>query len=256
MFREKRHNHSTSWQKVSKWYHHLQGSKGDYFHRLIIPKVLKILSLKEGDSLLDLGCGQGVFSRSLPKNIHYTGVDISHNLIVLASKMNKERNFKFVEGDVTRTLNLPKNSFSHAIILLSLQNISEPQKALAVVSEHLKQNGLLIIVLNHPCFRIPRQTSWGIDEGNKLQYRRINRYLSPLKIPVNVEPSQGQRGKIAWSFHFSLSSLSEFLFNSGFVIEKIEEWVSDKISVGKAGRQENFSREEFPLFLTLVCRKK
>ena len=37
---------------------------------------------------------------------------------------------------------------------------------------------------------------------------------------------------------------------------KMEKWISDKKSVGKAGHQENFSRQEFPLFLTLVCRKK
>jgi len=43
---------------------------------------------------------------------------------------------------------------------------------------------VLVIVLNHPCFRIPRQSGWGIDEKNKLQFRKVIKYMSPMEIPL------------------------------------------------------------------------
>jgi hypothetical protein len=46
------------------------------------------------------------------------------------------------------------------------------------------------------------------------------------------------------------------LHDNGFVIEKIEEWVSDKKSEGGMAAVEDKARAEFPLFMTIVaCRK-
>ena len=45
------------------------------------------------------------------------------------------------------------------------------------------------------------------------------------------------------------------LQQAGFVIQLIEEWGSDKSSVGSAARMENRSRQEFPLFLALKAIK-
>jgi hypothetical protein len=39
------------------------------------------------------------------------------------------------------------------------------------------------------------------------------------------------------------------------VILVIDEWVSDKKSMGKCAAQENRARQEFPLFLTLIAQK-
>jgi hypothetical protein len=37
----------------------------------------------------------------------------------------------------------------------------------------------MVLLLTHPCFRVPRQSGWGWDEQRKLQYRRVDRYLTP-----------------------------------------------------------------------------
>jgi hypothetical protein len=107
--------------------------------------------------------------------------------------------------------------------------------------------------MNHPCFRVPRQSSWGVDEQKKLQYRRIDRYMEPLKIPIQTHPGQGDKSPQTWSFHHPLSTYVEGLSKSGFVIEKIEEWLSDKLSTGGKAKMENRSRLEFPLFLTIYA---
>jgi len=58
------------------------------------------------------------------------------------------------------------------------------------------------------------------------------------------------------SFHYPLSYFCDALKNSGFYIETVEEWCSNKTSTGKMATQENRARKEFPLFMAIVAIKK
>jgi hypothetical protein len=70
-----------------------------------------------------------------------------------------------------------------------------------------------------------------------------------------MNPSQQERSETTWSFHHPLSYYSKCLYENGFVILKIEEWISDKKSEGKRAAMENQSRKEIPLFLTILAKK-
>jgi len=173
---------TTSWQKVSSWYGKITEDGGHYYHqKIVMPGVMKLLNFKGGEeSLLDLACGNGVLASYLPPEVSYLGVDVASNLINQA-KGNK--NHQFLVADVTRPLPV-KDQFTHASIILAMQNIRSPQRALFNVAKLLVKGGVLVIVLNHPCFRIPRQSGWGIDEKNKLQFRKVIKYMSPMEIPL------------------------------------------------------------------------
>lgn len=249
----------TSWQQSGKWYDENVGEEGHYYHRtLILPKVLEMLKLKNENkySLLDLACGQGVLARKLPKQVEYFGFDAAPALIKAASGYEKNPAHHFAVADVTRPLPLKKCDFTHASIILAIQNIEEPEKVILNAFKHLQSGGQLIIVLNHPCFRIPRQSSWKTDLENKIQFRRIDRYMSDMKIPIQTHPGKGAHSPSTWSFHHPLSSYTRWLKASGFVIDQIEEWCSNKISEGRAAKMENRSREEIPLFMAIMASKK
>jgi ubiquinone/menaquinone biosynthesis C-methylase UbiE len=50
-------------EPVSKWYDKLVGQNGQEYHeRLIFSELFKELQLTDKDSVLDLGCGQGVLA--------------------------------------------------------------------------------------------------------------------------------------------------------------------------------------------------
>ncbi len=239
----------TSWQGVSKWYNKIVGEDGHYYHQhVVIPGVIRLLKIKDGESLIDLACGNGVLRRNIKNKIEYLGIDVSRNLIDEAKRMSREG--KFMVADVSKELNM-KESFDFATIILALQNIKNFEGVIKNAANLLKENGKLIIVLNHPCFRIPRQSSWEIDKNNKLEYRRINRYMSPLEVPIGVG------GNITWSFHNPISAYFRELKENGFVIENLEEWTSDKTSMGGAKKMEDRARNEFPLFMTIVaCQRQ
>ena len=252
------------WQKVAPWYNRItEQGRGHYYHQhVVIPNVLKLLELgtnaKTGNiKLLDMACGNGVLAKSLPKNIDYVGIDIAPSLIKEAQKTDHNPKHKYLIADVAKplgSLNTP-NVFSHATLILALQNISNPLAVLRNISNLLISSGKLVVVLNHPAFRIPRQSSWGIDTDRKIQYRRIDKYMSPMDIPINMNPSDRNSEK-TMSYHFPISDYSKMLKGSGFVIEEIEEWTSDKESEGRTSKMENRSRNEIPLFMTIKAFKR
>lgn len=244
----------TSWGGVSNWYSDLVGESGHYFHQhLILPKIKQLLDLQPTDSLLDLGCGEGVLERTIPENQKYLGIDIGDALLKEARKKAKSTQHRFMLWNLTRKVNFP-GLYSKAVCILALQNMVNGKQCVENAAAGLEKNGQFILVLNHPCFRIPRQSSWGIDEKNKLQYRKVNRYLSDLEIPIQMSPGKDQ-SKMTWSYHHPLSTYFTWLHEAGFVVEDCQEWASDKESAGKAAKMENRSRQEIPLFMCIIARK-
>ena len=240
---------------VSSWYDTLVKEKGHYYHeKVIIPKIMTFL--KDKRSVLDLACGQGVLQRHLAPGVEYLGIDISDKMISRANSYNKNKNHRFIKKDLSLPIDVDKKDFEVATIILSLQDIDKPSIVLQNASRHLKKDGSLIIVINHPCFRIPRQSSWGIDEKIKIQYRRIDRYMTSMKIPISVNPFDKKNQRHLFANHFSLSMLSSYLYENNFLIEKIDELISDKKSEGAKAKMENRSREEFPLFMLIAARKR
>ncbi len=243
-----------SWENSSAWYDRIVGEKGHFYHEdLLLDWLLRTLG-KGKIKLADFACGQGVLSRSLAKNADYLGIDISPSLINQAKKAQKHPHHRFLVHDLGLPLPLQEQDFTHVVILLALQNMQDPQGVLKTAAQILPKNGNLIAVLSHPCFRIPRQSSWGVDPQKKIQYRRIDRYMTPLEIPIQTHPSRSD-SPTTWTYHHPLSAYADWLHKTGFVISRMEELSSQKKSLGKMAKMENRARAEFPLFLTIEALK-
>lgn len=246
----------TSWQSVHSWYNKHQKSEGGYYHReVILPKLLKVLDLKPGDKLLDLGCGEGILERKLPQGVTYVGVDASKGLLKMAKQKSTSSLSTFVFGDMTKPLNLDSD-FSHMTLVLSLQNVSNPKAVFEQSKNYLTHGGSLTLVLNHPCFRIPKHSSWDFDNHHKVQYRRLDRYMSPFRVSIQAHPSKGEHSPSTVSFHRPLSFYFNLLKENGFYVEDFLEVTSNKKSYGKNASRENYARDEFPLFSILHCKLK
>lgn len=253
MFKPRAKN--TSWSPVAKWYSGIVGDTGHYFHEhVILPRLKSLLDPKGGESVLDIGCGQGVYARTLPHNVEYVGIDASKDLIHEAKKLTKNSKHVFYVADATNGLPVPADSFDHAVCILALQNMKDAASTIQNVGVALKAGGDFVCVINHPSFRIPRQSSWGKDEANKLEYRRVNRYLTPLEIPINAHPGLAD-SPMTWTYHAPLEYYVKAIKAAGMVITDLEEWTSDKVSVGKSAKGENRARAEFPLFLAIRAVK-
>ncbi|MEK7586777.1 MAG: methyltransferase domain-containing protein, partial [Patescibacteria group bacterium] len=144
--------------------------------------------------------------------------------------------------------------FDTAYCVLALQNIDDLAKTFAEVKRVLKVGGRFIMVLNHPCFRVLKGSSWGWDEEKKAQYRRVDSYLTAGKFGIEMNPSKEKSAQTI-SYHRSLQDFFKPLTKAGFAVTRLEEWVSHKVSSpGPRQPAEDRARKEIPLFLMLEAR--
>lgn len=248
----------TSWGNVAGWYDGVVNDEDSYQNRVLLPNVLRILDPKKGQAFLDIACGQGFFSHALAgKGARVTGIDISPELIAIAGK-HAGHTEEFHTMSAEDMGKLKAASFDAAFSVLAIQNIEHMAKAFKEASRVLKVGGRLVLVLNHPAFRIPGKSAWGNDDAEGVQYRRVDEYLSESRKAMDMNPGNPGKGdeKMTVSFHRPLQVYSKSLANAGFNIARIEEWTSHKESQkGPRKLAEDRARKEIPLFMCLECVK-
>jgi ubiquinone/menaquinone biosynthesis C-methylase UbiE len=246
---------STSWGEVANWYESHLKKEGSYQAEVLLPNVTRMLGLTKNDTLLDLACGEGFFAREFAKTgAKVIGADLSAELIQKAKKAGGPILYKVAPAS---KLTFAKNEeFTAAVCILALQNMEDIKAVFTEVSRVLAPKGRFIFVLNHPTFRVLKRSSWGFDEKQNVQYRRIDGYLSAAKILVDMHPGKANAPQTI-SYHRSLQDFTKALAAAGFAITRLEEWTSHKLS-GKGPRQkaEDTARKEIPLFMALEVQKK
>lgn len=255
----------TSWDGVADWYDDLLEQNPDSFQKnVIMPNLIRIVDPKKGMTILDLACGQGYFSRAFFQNgAKVIGYDISKELITLALEQEKKRKDgeDRIQFHVTPADSLPfmqNETMDVVTIILALQNIENIQGVFAECSRVLKPGGRLVIVINHPAFRIPQRSDWGWDEKLGKQFRRLDAYMSDDQIKIDMTPGEKivTKKKFTVSFHRSLQSYFKILSKSGFSVIRLEEWISHKKSQnGPRAIEEDRMRKEIPMFLCLESKK-
>lgn len=243
---------SAVWDQAAQWYDALVGLKGSEYQKAIIfPGASQLMDLKKGDAVLDLACGQGVYSRYLSqRKMRVTGLDTSEEMIRFA-RSRSDSSIRFEQGDAQDPEVLQGKTFDAVVCLLALQNIESLSPVMHNVKRWLKPGGRFVMVTTHPCFRIPRQTHWGWDEQKKIQYRRVDLYGTESAIPI-LTPPFVQAKSFTVTYHRPLQSYFQALAEAGLCVDGLEEWTSHKISEpGKRSKAENRARQEIPLFMAL-----
>jgi ubiquinone/menaquinone biosynthesis C-methylase UbiE len=242
---------------VADWYIGWVGEAGSEHHRrLAIPAVLDLLAPTAGEHILDIGAGPGVLAPLIARaGAHYTGVDASPRLLAFARRRHGAHG-RFLQGDATHLAALPElraNTFDGAIFMLSIQDMDPLDAALRSAAWALRPGGRTVLLMTHPCFRVPRQSGWGWDEGRQLCYRRVDRYLTQLAAPMKTY--RGRPGTTR-SFHRPLEAYINGLAAQGLLVEQLREIPTYKGRPnGSRASAEDMANQEIPLFLGLRARK-
>lgn len=244
---------SRSWDPVADWYIGWTGKRGSRHHRhTAIPAVLNLLAPQPGERILDLGCGPGALAKYIAETgALYTGIDASPRLLRFARQHHGDYGI-FLMGDVTRLANvsaLQPSSFDAAVFLLSIQDIDPLEDALSSAAWALDAGSRIVILMTHPCFRVPRESGWGWDPERRLQYRRVDSYLSQQAVPMRTyEKGRGH----TLSYHRPLSEYVRCLAAAGFVIDRIEELTTpEEPLTGPRQHAEIRAAGEIPLFMAI-----
>ena len=252
---------ASAWNRVAEWYDAAVGDEGSEYQREVVhPGVLRLLGGADdlgGRRVLDVACGQGVLCRLLhAKGATVAGTDAAAPLLASARQRGPEQ-IAYHFADVTSLAAadwLEPAAFDAATCVLAVQNFNPIRPAFEGVAKALKPGGRFVLVTMHPAFRVPQASSWGWDDA--VQYRRVDHYLLPRKVPIQTHPGVAGDDSYTWHFHRPLSAYVKALRQAGLLVDAMEEWAGHKQSEpGPRAAAENTARKEFPLFLAIRAVK-
>jgi len=244
------------WDPVAAWYDKLVGESGSDYHRnVILPATLRILDPKQGESVVDVCCGQGVLVKPLfdAKIGKFLGVDASPKLITAARTRHAGNpRASFIKADACQSGKWADGSYDAATCLMAVHDVPDATALFSNIANSLKPGGRAVIVFMHPCFRIPKKTHWGWDTDQKIQYRRLDSYGSPLDILITTHPGKGVSEETTF-YHRPLSDVLTAMGKGGLAVTACEELYSHRRSQGGGAfsKAEHKAAQEFPLFIAL-----
>lgn len=131
-------------------------------------------------SVLDVGCGPGIYVSELAKEgFRVHGVDYSEEIIAVARKKVPTDSAQFSVADVYN-LPFPDNSFDVVICLGLFQSVDDYEKGLREIERVLKKGGLLIVTTLNS-FSLFSLLFRG-KTGSAVSWRRYNPYSFKKKL--------------------------------------------------------------------------
>lgn len=275
---------NSSWEHVAEWYDDLLEERGsDHHENVILPNTLRLLAPRERETILDVACGQGILCRKLASmGVPSIGVDAAPSLIAaaqrLAEKQSAGASMQYHVGDARSLESLGLRDVDGATCIMALMNINPLEPVLTGIASSLRIGGRVVVVVLHPAFRAPKQTSWGFDESTTAhkfkgkdrderrnakhqssstfrQYRRVDGYLSPGVQDIVMNPGATSKGKsavVTQTFHRPIQAYVNAFAKAGLLVSALEEWPSARSSEpGPKAAEENRIRREIPMFLAI-----
>ena len=223
------------WERNADFWDERMG-EGNAFHKLLIePTQLDLLSLKRGERVLDIGCGNGQFARKMASlGAEVVAVDAAPRMIENARRRTPPDaecegrvRYEVVDAsDEKAMLKLGEPSFDAAVSTMMLMDMASILPVAKVARRLLKPTGRMVFSVMHPCFNSTEGFTQIFEreeqEGEIIERLsvRVTRYIES-----HAHKGQAMNGQpVAQNyFHRPLSALLGVFFKAGFVIDALEE---------------------------------
>ena len=220
------------WNRKARFWDELHGDRGNLFHRrLIEPSVLHLLALRDGESILDVGCGNGALARRLAEEgAQVTAVDFSEEMIRLAKRRSRgiASGIDYRVADATdkeALLALGAGHFAAIVCSMTLMDIPIVAPLFQAASEMLRPDGRFVFATMHPAFNSNNPVFFQEKEDRD----GVVTTVTGVKISayVDMPPVKGsgapEEPTPHYYFHRPLGALLQEAFDAGFVLDGLLE---------------------------------
>jgi glycosyltransferase involved in cell wall biosynthesis/SAM-dependent methyltransferase len=183
-------------------------NEADMAYRRRVPTLIDFLELRDGDTVLDCGCGMGFYLMTMGKlrNVRLFGVDGDLSRLDWAERERVPAELTSVD---IHDLPFPDNAFDKVLMTEVLEHIADDRRAMDEIYRVLKPGGVLALSVPHANY--------------PFLWDPINKTIEALGLrPIrNAGPITG-----LWSNHWRLyrpSELHSVISGAGLQIEALEE---------------------------------
>ena len=208
--------------------------EGNSFHReLVMPSQLALLNLQDGESVLDIACGNGQFARQMAdRGARVVGVDIAPRMVenAVARSVDYGDRVRFAVADATDAdamQRLGEDAFDAACCTMAIMDMASIEPLSSSVRRVLKPDGRFVFSVMHPAFNSPKDLVKTIDRIETEDGKLIDTYA--VKVSNYIE-SIAYKGIAMLGqpepqhyFHRPICELLNVFFKDGFVLDGIEE---------------------------------
>ena len=240
-----------SWDAVAEdWVRH--ADVNDYRIYFLLPLTLELLGDVQGARILDLGCGEGGYSRELAaRGAKVVGVDGSAQLVATAVKRGSTAGLQieYVCANASVLEPIASDSFNVVLASMVLMDVEDYPRAIEEVWRVLLPDGKLLMSITHPCFSSPT-SGWIRTEAGEKKHFAVDRYFERTAWEDFITP---QFRRPVLRRHRPLEDYMGPLIDRGFVLTGFREPTATAEHVERSERLAQLQR--IPYFLFLEWRK-
>jgi 2-polyprenyl-3-methyl-5-hydroxy-6-metoxy-1,4-benzoquinol methylase len=207
-------------------------AEGNDFQRILIgPASERLLNLQPGETVLEIACGNGVFSRRMAElGVHAVATDFSAYLLERArARTTKHADcIDYSLLDATREeqiVALGKQRFDAAVCNMAIMDMAEIDPLMRGIRQVVKPGGRFVFSLTHPCFNHTGM-SLCVEEA-PLDGELIMTYSVKVTAYLHTRPQKGiaMVGQPVPHYYFDrpLHVLFNACFRAGLVLDGLEE---------------------------------
>ncbi len=164
-------------EEFNRWAEQGRGEEMEKHHISITEQTIRLMDLRPGERVLDLGCGAGWATRILARLVadgpqgfgQVVGLDVSDEMVRRARSASREfENIMYIWGSA-QEITWQENFFDKVLSVESFYYYSDQDRALAELFRVLAPRGRLYVLIN-----LYRDNAYSL------------RWVDELKIPVQV----------------------------------------------------------------------
>ena len=212
----------TGWDKSAEAWIRAQGEDGDWSRKHVLDRVMLERVSRHGfETALDVGCGEGRFSRLLQKRgVKTVGIDASPRLVETARSRDPDGDYRIERAEA---LAFEDDSFDLVVSYLSLIDIEDFRTAVGEMARVTRPGGVLLIANLNSFHTGGVNQRWIKDDEGEISHWPVSHYLYEFGEWVEWE------GIAVHNFHRPLSAYMSAFLSHGLKLTYFDEPEPDDV---------------------------